>query len=67
MTNSKQAKTPLFILTDQDFVGGAEVNYRFMIPELTKKGYRPIFVAPASERLRHYFHQFDPKLVKVVP
>jgi glycosyltransferase involved in cell wall biosynthesis len=45
----------LLILVDGDFVGGAETNYRFILPSMREYGWNPIFVCPADRNLRSYF------------
>jgi glycosyltransferase involved in cell wall biosynthesis len=47
--------TNLLILVDGDFVGGAETNYRFILPGLIERGWSPIFVCPDDRNLRAYF------------
>jgi glycosyltransferase involved in cell wall biosynthesis len=45
----------LLILIDGDFVGGAETNYRYILPGLLECGWRPIFICPDDRNLRRYF------------
>lgn len=47
--------TNLLILVDGDFVGGAETNYRFILPGLIERGWNPIFVCPDDRNLKAYF------------
>ncbi|MEZ5275621.1 MAG: glycosyltransferase [Opitutaceae bacterium] len=52
----------LLILVDGDFVGGAETNYRFILPGLLSRGWRPVFVCPEDQNLRAYFDAFGHRI-----
>lgn len=56
----------LLVLTDADFVGGAETNYQYIIPQLLKNGWFPIFVSSGGENLKSYFRKQGLEIV-VVP
>ncbi|MDO6429405.1 glycosyltransferase [Flavitalea sp. BT771] len=45
----------LLILTDGDFVGGAETNYTFILPILKEHGWRPVFVTSGDKNISEYF------------
>jgi glycosyltransferase involved in cell wall biosynthesis len=47
----------LLILLDADFVGGAETNYKYLLPILKKEGWTPIFVTNGAKNLKEYFHR----------
>src|ERR1700704_161555 len=47
----------LLILLDADFVGGAETNYKYLLPILKKEGWMPIFVTDGAKNLREYFNR----------
>lgn len=49
----------LLILIDSDFVGGAETNYRFILPGLLERGWNPVFLCPDDRNLRSYFESLD--------
>ena len=52
--NAKLGKK-LLILFDHDFIGGAEVNYRYILPELPKRKWKVIFLSPGEKNIRNYF------------
>ena len=45
----------LLILIDADFIGGAETNYKYILPILEDNGWNPIFVTNGQKRLNEYF------------
>jgi glycosyltransferase involved in cell wall biosynthesis len=45
----------ILILTDADYVGGAETNYIHILPQLAKNGWRPVFVTSGTNQLKTYF------------
>jgi len=45
----------LLILIDADFVGGAETNYKYILPILEEKGWKLIFVTHGHKNLEAYF------------
>ena len=47
----------LLILLDADFVGGAETNYKYLLPILKKEGWNPIFVTNGAKNLKEYFNR----------
>ncbi len=47
----------LLVLTDADFIGGAETNYKLILPQLWKNGWFPIFVTSGSDAIRSYFQR----------
>jgi glycosyltransferase involved in cell wall biosynthesis len=57
MSQSNQNKK-LLILLDKDFVGGAEVNYRYIIPELEKRNYEVFLVLDGEENIKRYYRGF---------
>jgi len=57
MSRSNQNKK-LLILLDKDFVGGAEVNYRYILPELYKRKYEAILLSDGEKNVKRYFEGF---------
>jgi glycosyltransferase involved in cell wall biosynthesis len=58
-SGNDRSRRKLLILFDGDFVGGAEVNFRFIIPELNRRGIDSVIAAPGASELGAYFHRFD--------
>ena len=54
------------ILIDADYIGGAETNFRFILPGLYEHGYESMFVTHGSDNIGKYFK--DKKIhVKKLP
>ena len=47
----------LLILTDADFVGGAETNYTYILPSLQKNGWNPVFITSGDKNISEYFRR----------
>ncbi len=52
----------LLILIDADFIGGAETNYKYVLPILEENGWSPIFVTNGEEHLNEYFNRQNIKI-----
>ena len=45
----------VYVLTDHDFVGGAEVNYKDVITAYQKRNIQIIFIAPGTKNIKSFF------------
>ena len=58
-TSSSTRTRRLLVLFDGDFVGGAEVNYLYALPELDELDVETRIAAPGAVALESYFDAFD--------
>lgn len=47
----------VYVLTDHDFVGGAEVNYRDVITAYQKRNIQITFIAPGTKNIKTFFEK----------
>ena len=47
----------VYVLTDHDFVGGAEVNYKDVIAEYQKRNVQITFIAPGTKNIQSFFEK----------
>src|SRR5262245_13097699 len=56
----------LLVLLDADFIGGAETNYKYILPRLKERGWNVIFVSSGDTNIHEYFAQYG-LTVSVLP
>lgn len=47
----------VYVLTDHDFVGGAEVNYKDIIADYQKRNVQITFIAPGTKNIQSFFEK----------
>ena len=55
MNKNSEVTERILILLDEDFIGVAEINYRYILPEFINRNWNAIFLSSGEENIKNYF------------